>query len=345
MIDLRSPSYIYLVTRVHGLSTHLLSDDEIRALSKARDLIAFVESVSKGDYAEKIGLLSRELINARNLNKVFSEIYVDRLLYLLKVAPPSIKKFLDAYTRKVEVENLKRLLTAKFYGLELSMDDLIQLPRTYSVINFQAMIDADTIDDAVTLLMYSVYRGVGNYIQTAREYNSMIPIEAYLDKVYYKNVYKYLGGVPDEGVVKNILGVEIDLRNLYFIISYKLMDAPQNLIEESIIKPYYRLGEDYINSFLRASKDAILDNFLASPYAWASEAISPSIETASIADLEYGVNTIFLNYLKGMATRNALGMGYILWYLNAIYYEYRNLVSIAFAKELAIPDEEIKLIL
>lgn len=342
---MRPASYLYLITRVHGLSTHLLSEDDIRALSRARDLIAFIEAVSKGDYAEKIGLLSRESINARNLNKVFSEVYVDRLLYLLKVAPQSVDKFLDAYTRKVEIDNLKRVLTAKFYGLDLSMDDLIQLPRTYSVINFQAMIEADTIDDAVTLLMYSVYRGVGNYIQVSREYNSTIPIEAYLDKVYYRYVYKFLSGVPDEGVVKNILGVEVDLRNLYFIISYRLMDAPQNLIEESVIKPFYRLSEEYINSFLRAGRDALLDNFLASPYGWASDAISHSIESASIADLEHGVNIVFLNFLKEMATRNALGMGYILWYLNAIYFEYRNLTSIAFAKELNIPEEEIKLIL
>lgn len=342
---MRPASYLYLITRVHGLSTHLLSEDDVRALSRTRDLVAFVEAVSKGDYAEKIGLLSRELINARNLNKVFSEVYVDRLLYLLKVAPQSVDKFLDAYTRKVEIENLKRILTAKFYGLELSMDDLIQLPRTYSVINFQAMIEADNIDDAITLLMYSVYRGVGNYIQLSRECNSTIPIEAYLDKVYYRNIYKYLSGIPDEGIVRNILGVEIDLRNLYFIISYKLMDAPQNLIEVSIIKPYYRLSEDYIYSFIRAGKDAILDNFLASPYGWASDAISPSIEAASIADLEHGVNSVLLGFLKEMATRNALGMGYILWYLNAIYYEYRNLTTIAFAKELNIPEDEIKLIL
>ena len=341
---LRPASYLYLITRVHGLSTHLISEDDIKALARTRDLIGFVEAVSKGDYAEKIGLLSREVINARNLNKVFSEVYVDRLLYLLKVAPQSVNKFLDAYTRKVEVENLKRILTSKFYGLDLSMDDLIQLPRTYSVINFQAMIEAESIDDAITLLMYSVYRGVGNYVQICREFNSTIPIEAYLDKVYYRNVYKYLSGIPDEDLVRNILGVEIDLRNLYFVISYKLMDAPQNLIEESIIRPFYRLGEEHITSFLRAGKEALLDNFIASPYGWAADVLSAPIEAGSVADLEHGVHVVYYNFLKEMATRNALGMGYVIWYLNAIYYEYRNLTSIAFAKELNVPEAEIKLV-
>ena len=342
---MKPASYLYLITRVHGLSTHLFSDDDIRGFARARDLNAFVEAVSKGDYAEKIGLLSRETINARNLNRVFSEIYVDRLLYILKVAPQSVDKFLDAYTRKVEVENLKRILGAKFYGLELSMDDLIQLPRTYSVINYQAMLEAESVDDAVTLLMYSVYRGVGNYIQVSREYNSTIPMEAFLDKVYYRNVYKFLSGIPDEDVVRSILGVEVDLRNLYFVISYKLLDAPQNLIEESVIRPFYRLGEEYINGFIRAGKDAILDSFLASPYGWASDKIAPAIEAGSIADLEHGIHSVYIGFLREMATRNALGLGYIMWYLNAIYYEYRNLTSIAFAKELGVEEEDIKLIL
>ncbi len=342
---MRSASYIYLITRAHGLSTHLFNAEDFRALARTRDLNSFVESVSRGDYAEKIGLLSRESITARELNKVFSEVYVDRLLYLLKVAPEPVNKFLDAYTRRVEVDNVKRILVAKFHGLSLAVDDLIPLPRTYSVINYQAMIEAESLEDAVTLLMFTKYREVGNYISIAREYGSTIPLEAYLDRVYYKNVVKYIERLPDKGVVRNIIGFEIDLRNLYFIVAYKLLGAPQELIEETILRPFYRLTDEYINNLLRARAETLLDSFMSTPYGWASSYVAEALEEGSVADLEYGINLILSNFLKSMSTRNALGLGYVIWYLNAIYFEYRNLTTIAFAKELSIPEEEIKLVI
>ncbi len=342
---MRSAAYIYLITRAHGLSTHLLSADDFRSLMRSRDLDAFVEAISRGDYAEKVGLLPREKVSAKELNRVFSEIYVDRLLYLLKVAPQPINKFLDAYTRKVEVENIKRILISKFYGLTITQEDLITLPRTYSVINFQAMLEAESIEDAISLLVYTKYKGVGNYISIARESDSTIPLEAYLDKVYFQNVSKYIEGLPDKGIVRNIIGFEVDIRNLYFVLAYKLLETPSNLIEKSIIRPLYRLTDEHISSIIRARKDVLVDTLGSTPYGWVSNFISDALERGSIEDLEHKLNVILYNFLKSMSTRNALGLGYVLWYLNAIYYEYRNLTAIAFAKELNLAEEEVSLVL
>jgi len=342
---LKSAAYIYLITRAHGLSTHLLSSDDFKAFARLKDLNAFVEAISKGDYAEKIGLLPREKLSARDLSSVFSDIYVYRLLYLLKVAPQPINKFLDAYTRKVEIENIKRVLIAKFYGLSISLDDLIPLPRTYSIINFQAMVEAESIEDAISMLMFTKYKGVGNYVVACREHGTTIPLEAFLDRVYYKNIYKYVENLPDKGIVRNIIGFEVDIRNLYYVLAYKILGTPLALIEESIIKPTFRLTEELLNSIMRARIDVLIDSVASTPYGWISTKISSAIENRSIEDLEYTFNSIFYDYLRGMSIRNPLGLGYVIWYLNAIYYEYRNLTSIAVAKELGVSEDEIKLIL
>jgi len=342
---LRSAAYIYLITRAHGLATHLLSNDDFKAFARLKDLNAFVEAISKGDYAEKIGLLPREKLSAKELSSVFSDIYVDRLLYLLKVAPQPINKFLDAYTRKVEIDNIKRVLIAKFYGLSISLDDLIPLPRTYSIINFQAMVEAESIEDAISMLMFTKYKGVGNYVAACREHGTTIPLEAFLDRIYYKNIYKYVENLPDKGIVRNIIGFEVDIRNLYYVLAYKILDTPLALVEESIIKPTFRLTEELLNSIMRARIDVLIDSVGSTPYGWISTKISSAIENRSIEDLEYVFNSIFYDFLRGMSVRNALGLGYVIWYLNAIYYEYRNLTSIAVAKELGVPEDEIKLIL
>ncbi len=341
---LKSANYVYIITRAHGLSTHLLKEEELKSLARSPSFEAFVEAIIRGDYAEKVGLLGREKVTARDLNKVFSELYVERLLYLIKVASSGIKKFLDAFTRRVEVENIRRIVHAKFYKLDISIEDLISLPRTYSVINYQAMVDAETLDDSLSLLGFSKYKDVVNKAPIAREINSTIPLEAFLDEVYYKNVLKNLKRVPDERVLKDIIGTEIDFRNIYYIVSYKILDVPQRIIEESIIKIFFRLSGNDVSNLIKARKDAILEAINTSNYRWVVPDISQAIENEAIDILEFELTKIYKNLVRRMAMRNALGLGYVLAYLFNIEYEYRNLSAISVAKEMNIKESEIRLI-
>ena len=342
---IRPTNLIYLVTRAHGLSTHLLSRDEIILLARSRDLNAFIEGLMRSDYAEDVGAVSREEVNARTLNKIFSDTYVRRLLYLLKVASGNIKSFLDAYTRRVEVDNIKRISRAKFHGLDIDISELIQLPRVYSPINFQAMVEAETLEDSLSLLGFTMYKGVVEYISISRELNSTLPIESYLDKVYYINLHKKMGGIVDRDVVLNIIGVEVDLRNIYYIVSYKILDIPHEMIESAIIRPVYRFKDEHISNMIRARIDGVLDVLNLTPYKDYIERLIPSIEAKSIDKLEYELSKIFKDLIDKIALRNPLGLGYILWYLNSINYECRNLMTIAFGKELGVTDLESDLIL
>ena len=341
---LKSANYVYIVTRAHGLSTHLIKENDLKILARTPSFEAFLESMMRGDYAEKIGLLSREKINVSDLNKVFSEIYVERLIYLIKIAGSGIKKFLDSFTRRVEVENIRRIIRAKFHALDIAIEDLIPLPRTYSVINYQGMIEAETLEDSLSLLGFSKYRDVIDKVSVAKEIDSTIPLEAFLDTVYYKEVLKNLKRVPDEKTLKDIVGTEIDLRNIYYIVSYKILDVPQRIIEESIIKPFFRFREHDISSLVKARREAIAEVINSSGYQWIMPRLSSAIEEDSIDILEFELAKIYKNFIDKMAIRNALGMGYVVSYLFNIEYEYRNLSAISIAKKMNLKESDIRLI-
>lgn len=341
---LKSANYVYVVTRAHGLSTHLIKRDEMKAIARSPSLDSLLESLMRRDYAEKIGLLSREKIRARDLNKIFSEMYVERLIYIIRIASGGIKKFLDAFTRRVETENLKRIIKAKFHGLEVSIEDLIPLPRTYSVINYPAMIEAESLEDSLSLLGFSPYRNVMNKISVSKEINSTIPMEAFLDNIYYRNTLKNAKRIPDEKVLKDIVGTEIDFRNIYYIISYRILDVPQRIIDESIIKPFFRFREQDVNSLVKARRETIIEVINASSYRWISPKISMAIEEEAIDILEFEIAKSFKSIIDKIAIRNALGLGYVVSYLYNIEYEYRNLSAIAIGKEIGLEETEIKLI-
>jgi V/A-type H+-transporting ATPase subunit C len=342
---LKSANYVYIVTRAHGLSTHLFSEDELNNLVRAPSLDAYVESVMKGDYAEKIGLLGVKKPSAKDLNKVFSEVYVYRLIYLIKIASSGIKKFLDSFARRVEVENIKKIIRAKFHGLDISLEDLIPLPRTFSVINYQAMVESEGLDESLNLLGFTKYRDVVNRLSVSREVESTIPLEAFLDAVYYSNVFKSIKRIPDEKVLKSIIGTEIDLRNIYYIISYKFLNVPQRVVEESLVKPVFRFKEDQVRNLIKAREEAVVEAISGSPYTWLIPELVEALEARSIDMLEYTLSRLFKRFTHRMAVRNALGLGYVLGYLYNIEYEYRNLTGIAIGKELGWGEGDIRLVL
>jgi vacuolar-type H+-ATPase subunit C/Vma6 len=304
-----------------------------------------MENLLRGDYADKVSLLSPEKASASDLNNIFSEIYVYRLLYLIKIASGPIKKFLDAFTRRVEVDNVKKIVRAKFFGLDVSMDDLVQLPRTYSLINYQAMIEAPSLDEALNLLGFTIYKRVVDKIGVARDVGSPIPLEAYLDSIYFKNVFKFSKDVPDRNVVENVVGTELDFRNIYYIMAYKILDVPSRVVGESILYPLYRLSKEDIDSLVKAREESVIEILNNSRYGWVIPSIMDAWGERSIEKLEYSFNIVFKRFLDGISVKHPLGLGFVLWYLYNIGYEYMNLTAISIGKFLGIKPEEIRLII
>jgi len=142
-----------------------------------------------------------------------------------------------------------------------------------------------------------------------------------------------------------MIGLEIDLRNIYYIISYRILDVSPDIIESAIIRPVYKFKNRHISSMIRARFDGILDVLNLTPYRDYIKRLLPAFEAKSIDRLEHELSKIYKNHIDKISMKNPLGLGYILWYLNSIGYECRNLMTIAFGKELGVKDIEESLII
>jgi vacuolar-type H+-ATPase subunit C/Vma6 len=85
---------IYLLTRTHGLHTHLLNQNNYRDLLKTKDLNTIVEYLLKTDYGPDISKIPNELINSSNLIPIFYSILMSRVYHLANMAPSDIREFL-----------------------------------------------------------------------------------------------------------------------------------------------------------------------------------------------------------------------------------------------------------
>lgn len=327
---------IYLVTRVHGLRTHLMTPRDIMILAKAKNLRGVTDNLMKTDYATEIGQLPTQEQDATALENIFLKKLVQRFFFLRRAAQGKIQDLLTRYCARFEVENIKRVIRAK-HGQSQEEPGLIPVPREHTLVNFPALLKAKDVDEVASLLRDTPYHPILEKLQSYRESGATITLEATLDTIYFNKVWELarkLAGMRD------LVGEEIDLRNLLIAFSLKSREISPRLIEDSVIPLSYKLPKPMLRSVLQSRiEDA--PKILAADYSkLASEAVN-LLKSGSSLPLEW----LFSKQLYGNASAalrtHALQAGYIVAYLLLCECEARNLVSIVTGKELNLSEEEI----
>ncbi|MEM3715485.1 MAG: V-type ATPase subunit, partial [Nitrososphaeria archaeon] len=130
---MKSSALVYLITRAHGLYTHLLTQDAYKTLLKTKDLNNLVEYLFKSDYGPEISKIPSREINASTLSKVVYSILTSRFYHLITIAPSDVREFLKLYSERFMVENIKRILRAKHSLTKITNEMLIPIPREYAL--------------------------------------------------------------------------------------------------------------------------------------------------------------------------------------------------------------------
>lgn len=340
------PDYIYIITRAHGLSTHLFTEDDYKSFVRLPDIVSFAEAVSKGDYIRKIGSIPREQINGKTLASAFGEVYVERFLYAIKISSGKVKNFVDMFVRRIEIENIKRILRAKFSGRAVSEEDLIKFPREFTYVNIAAMLESPTFDDALYHLTPSPYKEAIEFSQYTKGIGSPFPVELGIETEYFRRVVNTASKVKKGREVEKLLKVEYGTKLIYYILSIKILGGQVIYLEKYSDKmSRLMLIEPYIfNDFIRAKEDTALDVLNRSGYKWIVKYIEESVLKRSVSDLYYWSSKAFKEYAESYAARNPLNLVFLLWYLYSVEFEYRNLYTIALAKELDVKPEDIPIL-
>jgi len=332
---------IYLVTRTHGLHAHLLTREHYDILARARDLNALIENLLKSDYGPEIGKISSEAANASALNRIFYSILVSRIYFVAKIAPNRIRKFLVTYADRYEVENVKRILRSKRTGRKMTSDTLIPIPREYALINFQAMIEAPTLEDSLDLLKATRYSEVSEKISIYKKHEVQAVLEALIDKIYFDQLLDSIDGIPDEEKVKEIVGAEIDLRNIGTMIDLKARGVSPEAILATSFKSF-RLKEEDKNQIATARIESVPDIVARTTYQGFASNLKSIIEENRIEQLENAILKEAYAKAKSISGRNPNSFTYVIGYLAAAEMETRNLITLSTAKELKIEEEKVR---
>lgn len=327
---------IYIITRVHGLRTHLITPQDIQSLAKAKTLRDVADNLMKTEYAAELSQLPTQERDAVTLEDVFLRKLVDRFFFLRRTAQGKIQELLNRYCARFEIENIKRIIRAK-HGQAAEQPNLIPVPREYTLVNFPALQKAKDIDEVVSLLRETPYHTISEKLQTYRETGTTLILEAALDGIYFSKVWEL---ARKRKGVRDLTGEELDLRNLLLALSLKHAGASSKLIEDAMIPLSYHLP----NTTLRTMIQGRVENapsMLPTLYSkLASEAVSLLTHDSSTP-----AEGLFFKQLYGDASSalksHPLQAGYIIAYLLLCEAEAKNLVSIVTGKQLNLSEEAI----
>lgn len=359
----------YIVVRCRALKTHLLPKQTIQSILMADSIRGIVDILLPTEYGAELSRLIKP--DAHSLEKIFGKKLVDRYTTLLKlitwyVAPAFQRKgfmestlwriygedlwgtdsppkdiwgFTKAYSYRLELQNIIRILRGKFVKApaEHIEESLLPLGRL-THIDYNSFLRVDTIDGAVELLRGTVFTPLTEALRLSHESKSTLPLEMQLWTIYYSYLLNALSGIPGEEKedVRRIVGTEIDAINT-LICTYSILYGYSKEFVRRLIIPYsYRVSS---NSFLMAARADTTDALknILSPYAKLVEHAARGDDVAAQVEL--------YRYLRREAERQTMrdtGYAYILSYMLLCEIEYRDLVSATLGKQYGSKMEELK---
>jgi V/A-type H+/Na+-transporting ATPase subunit C len=262
--------------------------------------------------------------------------------------------YIQALTLRFEIENLKNTLRLVFDRIvrERDIQDSIHYVLYTPIVNdlkIEKIIHANGIEDIVRLLKKTPYAVILNrHWPTVIEDRSMFSVEVALDQHFYNHLVasaKLLDG-RDREQARRLVGVEIDLENINWIMRFKnFYSLPVEKVMTSVIPNGYNLKPRHIEDFYSAhSVVPMLQKILNSNYPGLSTlALNEGPELSARLLLIQNVLEQIMRY----EARRILGgypftIGIMLAYFILKTFEMDKIKAILNAKQFGIPQDRIR---
>lgn len=329
----------YTIVRCHGLRSRLISTSMLNTMAGTKDLKDFTETLLKTDYSGAVSAVPWKDISGFNLEHIFVKKLVERCFFISKISPSTTIHFLQSYCRRFEVQNLMRILRSKVMMTPKAEIEKKLFPvEQYSSVNFSALINSNSVDEAIELLAETVYSPSKEAIQLYESNDNLIPLEAFFDKIYAEELIRSTETLPeDKDDVNSLIRIQCDIRNCITVIGGVIQGLNPYLLESLVIPHYHKISATDITKLIHSSNGLSLANAVFRPYLKVVNALMAGEE--SMAYLE-GLKYIYRES-ESVRRIRPYSFAFIPTYFISSEIEQRNLTRIAFGKEYMISAEEI----
>ncbi len=327
----------YTFYRAHGLKTRFLSKEDYGKLEKTKDIVELADFLREKGYRREIDEFLKGEMSIYALEAALTKNWLNSLYILFSTAEPGIRDFLRDFSRRVEVLNLKKILWWKSEGKEIGDEHrrlIVKIPPRLSSINFDALLRAENLEEAINLLRFTPYHVfLMQSLMMFKETGKVVFMEKALEKAYKKQLLRSLQKLKVKGAKETIESLSriFTLEDVSTVILLKGEGIPPEEIEKYVLKAR---ETELIESMIKAKnlKDAI--NVLRGfPIGFQlREAIEKLEKTGAINRFEEAIEQQIMRITVKSMRKDPHGIGYVLGYLLLKEAEIRNLVAIANSK-------------
>ena len=329
-----SPGLSYVVVRCHAMRAELIDPKTLRSLAEARDMEEFLGLLSQTRYKEIIEE-EGEGVSAVELERAFYQKLLERLDRVVRVAPKGMAEFLRAfYYMRLEVQNLKRILRGKSSETSIERIRRYLIPvAPYLSVDFDDLVGAETMADAVNLLGRTVYAPIKESLGLWEKYDALWPLEARLNQIYVESVQGSLSKISSEDreMVRQIVEVEMYVEDMLSAINWTRMAGEQPSLPplESVFPLTYGTSLRTIKELIEGRDHGDVVKGLVAPYA---EIVEPII-VDDVALVRTNLRRHAYEVAREGRVRDDFGFPCVMSYLVSCDVERGDLVSIAWGKE------------
>lgn len=222
--------YPYVNARVSAKSTKLLDANDYSNLLKMQPN-EIARKLEEGEYEAEINELGSRLDGVPLLEAALELNAAKTLNELIEMCPEGLAEVLEIYTRRYELESLKRILRWKKSGeKEDHRPDLIP-GMTYSLEDLEALAEKN-FEEIISEISFEGLVDYQEYLDTSMEIND---VEKSLDQAYFDELHRLTERTGSREFSKFIRD-ELEYENLRIILRLKKYGVEGSEIEEKLFE-------------------------------------------------------------------------------------------------------------
>ena len=262
---------------------------------------------------------SEENIDRLEIEKLLDESLINDILKIKKLLNKEDNKLFDLFLRQYEIKCVKSILR-KLYSEDKTNDIIVENVKMWTNTLFNEIKGIETIENFDDFFKATErmdhYRFIKKYQN--HENINIFEIENEIDKLYFEELYD---SIKFNKNLKNIVGSEIDLLNIEWIIRIKkFYNFDKQRLLNILIDRYYKIKSSILKNIIEKNSFDDINSILSKTYykdIFSSE-----------NDFEGNTDTYLYKINYKTFKEDSISLAYIFAYINLVDYENNDIINV-----------------
>lgn len=262
---------------------------------------------------------SEENIDRLEIEKLLDESLINDILKIKKLLNKEDNKLFDLFLRQYEIKCVKSILR-KLYSEDNTNDIIVENVKMWTNSLFNEIKGIETIENFDDFFKAIERMEHYNFIKKyqKQENINIFEIENEIDKLYFEELYD---SVKFNKNLKNIVGSEIDLLNIEWIIRIKkFYNFDTQRLLNMLINRYYKIKPNILKDIIEKNSFDDINSILNKTYyknVFSSE-----------NDFEENTDTFLYKINYKTFKEASISIAYIFAYINLVDYENNDIINV-----------------